>query len=99
LIGLCLAFEHGWTGIEVRDAHKWLADRYREWPDLARPATPATVTVEDVALAGSPEERAAAVRAWAAAVWGSWRAEHERVAALLDERLPADARVLLHRVT
>jgi hypothetical protein len=97
LIGLYLAFEQGWSGSEVRDAHHWLAERFDAWPEFQPLATAATVTVEDVALTGTVDERAAALRAWAAAVWESWRPEHLRVAALLDERLPADERKRMHR--
>ncbi len=97
LIGLHLALERGWSGLEVRDAHHWLGDRFRAWPAFERPVGRAAMTVEDVALTGTAAERSAAIRAWAEAVWQHWRGEHGRIADLVAERLPADVRARLHR--
>jgi hypothetical protein len=92
LIGLYLAFEHKMTGPEVRAAHGYLANRFRRWQAFAPPTEPAPITVFDVAMAGSPDEHAAMIERWARAVWRSWSHAHGEVAALIDERLPADAR-------
>jgi hypothetical protein len=49
------------------------------------------VTVLDVAVAGAMVDSAAGhaegVRAWAAAVWQAWAAQHAAVAALADRLL------------
>ncbi len=92
LIGLHLALEEGMSGIEIRAAHQHLARHFAEWPAFARPTRPATLTVSDVAAAGSPEAHADLVQRWARSVWSSWDAAHERVATLVAERLPADVR-------
>jgi hypothetical protein len=92
LIGLQLALVDGWTGVQVRDAHRYLAGRFRDWPALSRPAQPGEMTVYGLAAAGSPEAHAEVVQDWAAAVWSGWSAMHGSVAALIDERLPADIR-------
>jgi hypothetical protein len=92
LIGLCLAFEHDMSGTEVRAAHGYLANRFRNWPAFAPPIEPAPITVFDVAMAGSPDEHATMIERWARAVWESWTPAHHAVGALVEERLPADAR-------
>ncbi len=88
LIGLHLALEFGWTGLEVRDAHQRLAAGYREWPAFQAPDRRGELTVLDLALAGTPEEHVQGLRALAAAVWGAWIESHAAVAALIEERLP-----------
>jgi len=88
LIGLDLALELGRTGIEVRDAHQSLARRYRDWPRFDSPPSRSTMTVQDLASAGTTTEYLETLDRWARAVWASWRDEHERVKALVAERLP-----------
>ncbi len=97
LIGLRLALDEGMTGPQVRAAHEELARRHRQWPTFP-PPEPAAMTVFEVAAAGSPDEHAELVQRWAAAVWAGWRNAHGQVAALLDERLPPDARARLRAV-
>jgi hypothetical protein len=93
LIGLHLALEEGWDGIQVRDAHQSLARRYREWPRFERPGgLDAGLTIGDLALAGSPEEHVATLRAWASEVWVAWRPAAGAVREVLAERLPAPSR-------
>lgn len=95
LIGLRLALVDGWTGSQVRDAHRYMAERSTDWPAFVRTRPADELTVYDVALAGSPEAHATLVQAWAASVWSGWQAAHDRVAALIEERLPAEVRVRL----
>jgi hypothetical protein len=92
LIGLYLTLEHGWSGIEVRDAHQLLAGRYRDWPGFEAPRAPASITVQDLVLTGSPDEYVEVLHRWAQAVWASWEDQHDRVAALINERLPGNGR-------
>jgi hypothetical protein len=61
------------------------------WPRLPTPECTGAMTVFDVAeagtMVGSVAGHAQAVRAWAAAVWQAWAAQHARVAALADRLL------------
>jgi hypothetical protein len=95
LIGLNLAFEHDMSGLEVRAAHGYLANRFQSWPAFAPPPEPAPITVFDVAMAGSPNEHAEMIERWARAVWESWSHAHGAVAALVEDRLPLGARANL----
>ncbi len=88
LIGLDLALDHGWTGIEVRDAHQLLAGRYRDWPRFRAPRARAEKTVQDLALAATPREYVEVLDRWARAVWRSWRDMQPHVVELARERLP-----------
>jgi hypothetical protein len=61
------------------------------WPRLEPPGHTGTVTVFDVAaagtMAGSVAGHAEAVRRWATAVWRAWAPRHAAVAALTDRLL------------
>src|SRR5262245_25299297 len=48
---------------------------------LTPPTKPASRSVADVPLAGSPEEIAAAARMWVRSVWDAWEVHHAQVAA------------------
>src|SRR5262245_12348828 len=93
LVGLHLALEVGLTGVQVRDAHQRMGRPDPTWPAFERPHGDAGMTVEDVAeaglRAGSVEGHAAAVTAWAKAVWEAWASEHASVAALAARLLAA----------
>jgi len=86
LIGLHLALEEGLSGNEVRDAHQALAGRFRDWPRFAAPSALPTMTVFDVASAGSPDEHAERVLYWARSEWERWQPAHDAVARLIAER-------------
>lgn len=92
LLSLRLGLEEGWGGLEVRDAHRYLAGLVRQWPSFDPPARRPDVTVYDVAGAGGPEEHAAAVARWAAATWDAWSARHPKIRRVVAAWLPADAR-------
>ena len=92
LIGLRLSLDEGWSGEEVRDAHQYLAAKFKEWPEFAPPAKRNWMTVYDVALATSPDEHARLVRRWATEVWVAWEHAGEDVVALLGARLPVEVR-------
>jgi hypothetical protein len=85
LIGLYLHFERGRTGREVQLAHMRLARKRKEWPAFDPPAEQSDLTVVDVLQSPVGPERDAAIERWAANVWQSWRASHERVGTLLAE--------------
>jgi hypothetical protein len=91
LVGLHLALDRGVPGVEVRAAHQRMGRPDASWPRLQAPSSTGRLTVLDVATAGvmvgSVAGHAAAVRAWAAAVWRAWAARHVAVAALTDRLL------------
>jgi len=89
LIGLHLALDEGWDGLQVRDAHQRLAAASRMWPRFDAPPSRGELTVFDLALAGSPEEHIARLRAWAEAVWRAWAGSHDAVLALIQSRADA----------
>jgi hypothetical protein len=85
LIGLCLVCERGFTGRQAQRVHMFLGRRRQEWPRFDPPADVGAITVADVLAAGD-DARKQALQRWAASVWAAWRAQHERVAALIQER-------------
>ena len=91
LVGLYLALERGRSGLEVRAAHQRMGRPDASWPRLPAPASTGSMTVFDVAVAGamadSPAGHDRTLRAWAAAVWRAWSAEHAAVAALAGRLL------------
>lgn len=89
LIGLHLALDEGWDGLQVRDAHRRLAAASRTWPAFGAPASRGNLTIFDVAMVGSPDEHVARLEAWATAVWTAWDGSHDAVRALI--RSHADA--------
>ncbi len=73
LIGLYLAIERGFSGIQVQQAHMKIARIQKEWPQLVPPERPASITVLDVLQAPEGEDRDAMIRQWMAAVWENWK--------------------------
>jgi len=92
LIGLKLSLEEGWSGDEVRDAHRYLAAASQNWPQFAPPTQRAWMTVFDVAMASSLEEHARSVHSWAASVWAAWGPVRDDIVVLTQRRLPAAVR-------
>jgi hypothetical protein len=86
LVGLHLALDRGLSGTEVRAAHQRMGRPDPSWPRLPAPERSGSITVFDVAAAGAMVDSVAghakAVRAWAAAVWQAWAADHATVDAL-----------------
>jgi hypothetical protein len=95
LIGLLLALENGWSGVAVRAAHGYLAERGGAWPVFEAPGARSAMTAADVAAARNPKQHAALVERWAAVTWDAWRSEHPKVRAWAAEVLPARARARL----
>lgn len=83
LVGLHLAFEHGWTGRQVQVAHGKLARLDTRVPDLPLPAERVAVTVSHVLNAAAGDERDTAIVDWASSVWRSRRLLHDAVAEAL----------------
>lgn len=85
LIGLYLFCERGYTGRQVQRMHMLLARRSKTWPAFIPPPSPAgDLTVLDVLHAPLGDERDAALRRWARAVWDAWRHEHDRIKTLFE---------------
>jgi hypothetical protein len=87
LIGLYLASERGWTGLQVQRAHMALAREKVAWPRFELPRESAPVTARDVLNAEPGDERDAALKQWCAAVWESWRHAHAWTRRFCEERL------------
>lgn len=90
LIGLYLALEKGFTGREVQAAHMRIARVRKDWPRLAPPGCPASITVLDVLMEKTDDGRDRMIREWMAAVWDSWSDRHEWVRSTTDETLYRD---------
>jgi hypothetical protein len=75
LVGLYLALERGVAPAAVPRQLQQLASR-ASWPHLDPPEERASLTVRDVALAGSPHAHALCAREWAAGVWRVWAPHH-----------------------
>jgi Family of unknown function (DUF5946) len=88
LVGLHLALDCAWSGVQVRTAHQQMGRPQPSWPAFPRPAVGATLTVlavaEAGARAGSVTGHGDAVQRWAAAVWAAWSLHRAEVAALTD---------------
>ena len=87
LIGLAIALELDWDGLRVRDAHQQLARDFRSWPRFEPPSSRGSMTIFDLAMAGSPEAHLERLRAWGADVWAAWSSSHDAVWALIAERV------------
>jgi hypothetical protein len=77
LIGLCLKLEKGFNGRQVQQAHMRLARLKKPWPKLDPPRDHAPLTVQDVLNAKPGAPRDDMLLKWAAAVWHSWREQHD----------------------
>jgi hypothetical protein len=88
LVGLQLALERGFTGLQVRDLHQRMGKPGPDWPRFNVPPNPGPVTVVEVAIAGhragSVEGHAETVERWARSVWAAWAARHDDVNGLTD---------------
>lgn len=76
LCGLYLVLERRVAPTAVPPRLQAIAAR-TSWPSLGPPAGRVGMTVFDVAITGSPQEHAAASRAWALAVWRHWAPHHD----------------------
>lgn len=83
LVGLHLAFEHGWTGRRVQVAHWRLAKTSRQGPDMDVAGRGTALTIGYVLDASPGLERDSALLEWAGSVWESVAPLHDAVAAAL----------------
>ena len=88
LVGLELALERGFTGVQVRDLHGRMGKPGPDWPRFETSPGAGSLTVLDVAIAGhrtgSVEGHADAVQRWARSVWDAWAPRHPDVRELTD---------------
>ena len=85
LAGLHLALERGLRLTEVPVWLQRIAAAAPGWPHLDVPAPRARgLTIRNVAEARSQERHVAAVRAWAAQVWETWRPHHAAARTLAE---------------
>ncbi len=87
LIGLYLALEKGYTGRQVQLAHMKIASRRKDWPRLEHPARMAELTVLDVLMAKTDEEKETMLMKWAASVWDIWEDRQPWVREITDKTL------------
>ena len=87
LVGLYLHVEKQYTGREVQKAHMQMAKRRKDWPRLMPPKVEAKIGVADVLKAEPGSERDKQIRAWAAAVWESWRERRQEIVVLVEREL------------
>jgi hypothetical protein len=87
LNSLYLVFELGFTGIQSREAHGYLANTVPAWPRFTPATTAGDVTVFDVAMAATPEEHGDLVLRWGRSVWAAWSHVHAEIAAMTDRQL------------
>jgi hypothetical protein len=76
--------ERGVAPARVPPLRQRLAGR-TSWPHLDPPEERASLTVRDVAHAGSPEAHARRVREWAAEVWRVWAPHHDVARGLTED--------------
>lgn len=87
LNGLYLVFERGFTGLQTRDAHGYLANTVPSWPRFTPPGNAGKVTVFDVAMASSVDEHIDLVQTWGRSVWAAWSHVHNEIATMTDAQL------------
>lgn len=74
LIGLYLAVEKGFTGLQVQEMHMRLAKKRRTWLSLPLPADRGGITIADVLSVAPGPARDAAIHRWCEAAWKPWHA-------------------------
>ena len=87
LCGLHLMLDLGIPSANIPRLHQHVADNIETWPHFPPPPDLGSVTVLDVALAGSVEEHAGKVWQWARSVWQAWSPHHAAVAELVARHL------------
>ena len=90
LCGLHLMLERNIPSSKIPPLHQRLGNAVETWPHFSPPPDLGSVTVFDVALAGSEEEHAEKVWLWAHAVWQTWARHHDAVADLVARHLRVD---------
>ncbi len=87
LVGLHMGLDLGIRGTDVRTAHARMGPTEPHWPLCAHPPNRGSLTVADVALAGSPDEHRRLVSEWAGQIWQAWQASHDAIARLTQSHV------------
>lgn len=90
LSGLHLMLVRGIGPASVPEYLQRLADAVNVWPHFPPPAESGSLTVRDVALAGSSAEHGDVVREWAGSVWSTWSRSHGQVRSFVERHLGPD---------
>jgi hypothetical protein len=84
LVGLCASLEHGLGHAYItRLLGLVIGRRHGEFPILLRTNGPGSLTVPHMVGAADRDDYESRAREWAAAVWDSWRDQHELIRAEL----------------
>ena len=78
LIGLYLAFERGYSGLQVQQTHSVMARRSKTWPRFAPPGHVGDLTVRGVLEAAPGAARDSTLRRWGRARCGTRGARSTR---------------------
>lgn len=92
LAGLYLVWEKGYTGKQVQDIHKLMADRSKVWPRFAAPSHKAKLTIKDV-LDVPDSKKPEMIRAWHKSVWDIWLPQRDSIAELVLPYVPASSKL------
>jgi Family of unknown function (DUF5946) len=84
LVSLCAVIERGSSPSRSPDVLRAVLARQREFPVLRRARGPGDLTVLSATGATSVDDHDARARAWASAVWDSWREYHPVIRAALE---------------
>lgn len=87
LLGLYLVVEHGFTGLQVQQAHMRLARVPKTWPSLPLPQHRGNVQVADVLAAEPGPARDTMIHAWCEAVWQAWFESRPTIVELVKREL------------
>lgn len=85
LVGLYLHVERQFSGRQVQEAHKTLAQRKRDRPSIFFPEHRGEITALDVLAAPVGAERDKAIEDWCRCVWASFHNNREAIIDLLRE--------------
>jgi hypothetical protein len=85
LVGLYLHVEKGFSGGQVQQVHKTLAQQKRQWPAVPLPVQRGRLSAIDVMASPAGTERDAAIDRWCESVWAEYQASRDVIVRLLHE--------------
>jgi hypothetical protein len=86
LVGLYLHVEKGFTGTQVQNAHRVLAQVKRSWPDIVWPTERGDMTAATVLALPAGRARDEGIHEWCRQVWAAFRANQAMISALISDR-------------
>jgi hypothetical protein len=87
LVGLYLFLERNFTGRQVQQAHVKLSQNKKVWPKFDLPSERGKITVSEVLMAASGQERDLLIKEWCTSVWLAFKNSHAMVASLVKIEL------------